>query len=79
MIYQVAKAIGAMATVVEGKVDRVVLTGGVAHSERITSGIRRRVEFIAPVVVVPGEEELPALARGALRVLRGEEPAKEYV
>ncbi|MDK2926323.1 MAG: butyrate kinase [Bacillota bacterium] len=78
MVYQVAKAIGAMATVVEGRVDRVVLTGGVAHSERITAGVRRRVEFIAPVVVVPGEEELPALAQGALRVLRGEETAQEY-
>lgn len=79
LVYQVAKAIGAMATVVDGRVDRVVLTGGVAYSERITSGIRRRVEFIAPVVVVPGEEELPALAQGALRVLRGEEEAREYL
>lgn len=79
MVYQVAKAIGAMATVVEGKVDRIVLTGGVAYSERITSGVRHRVEFIAPVEVLPGEEELPALAQGALRVLRGEEAPKEYL
>lgn len=79
MVYQVAKAIGAMATVVGGKVDRVVLTGGVAHSQRITDAVRQRVEFIAPVVVVPGEEELPALAQGALRVLRGQEAAREYV
>jgi butyrate kinase len=78
MVYQIAKSIGSMATVVCGRVDRVVLTGGVAHSERITTGVQQRVEFIAPVVVVPGEEELSALAQGALRVLRGEEQAKEY-
>lgn len=78
MAYQVAKGIGAMATVAEGKLDRIVLTGGVAHSKRVTEDIKKRVQFIAPVVVVPGEEELPALAQGALRVLKGEEEAKEY-
>ncbi len=78
LAYQVAKGIGAMATVAEGRLDRIILTGGVAHSKRVTGDISRRVEFLAPVVIVPGEEELPALAQGALRVLRQEEEAKEY-
>ncbi len=78
LAYQVAKEIGAMAAVLEGDVERIVLTGGIAYSERIVAEITRRVKFIAPIVVVPGEEELEALAFGALRVLRGEESAKEY-
>lgn len=78
MAYQVAKAIGAMATVVAGEVDGIVLTGGVAHSRRITDDITRRVKFIAPVTIIPGEEELSALAQGTLRVLRGEEEAWDY-
>lgn len=77
--YQVAKQIGAMATVLEGEVDRIVLTGGMANSKRIVNDITRRVKFIAPVEIVPGEEELEALALGALRVLEGEEEAKEYI
>ncbi len=76
--YQVAKEIGAMAAVLEGDVDRIILTGGIAYSERIVADISRRVKFIAPLVVVPGEEELEALAFGALRVLRGEEAARVY-
>lgn len=61
-----------------GRVDRVALTGGMAYSKRIVAAIAGRVEFIAPVVVLPGEEELPALAAGALRVLRGEEQCRIY-
>lgn len=76
--YQTAKEIGAMAAALEGKVDRIVLTGGMAHSKRIVENITRRVQFISQVVVVPGEEELESLALGALRVLRGEETAKIY-
>jgi butyrate kinase len=79
LAYQVAKEIGAMAAVLEGDVDRIIITGGIAHSVRIVNDIIKRVKFIAPVVVVPGEEELESLALGALRVLRGEEEAKEYV
>ncbi|MFZ5753766.1 MAG: butyrate kinase [Bacillota bacterium] len=79
LAYQVAKEIGAMSAVLEGDVDRIIITGGIAHSTRIVNDIMRRVKFIAPVVVVPGEEELESLALGALRVLRGEEEAKEYV
>ncbi|MDR3589898.1 MAG: butyrate kinase, partial [Negativicutes bacterium] len=78
LAYQVAKEIGAMAAVQAGEVDRIVLTGGIAYSEKIVKAISARVKFIAPVVVIPGEEELEALAAGALRVLRGEEQARVY-
>jgi len=78
LCYQIAKEIGAMATVLEGDVDQIVLTGGLAHSEFITREITRRVSFIAPVLVVPGEEEMEALALGALRVLKGDEKALTY-
>ncbi|SMP38591.1 butyrate kinase [Anoxynatronum buryatiense] len=78
MAYQIAKAIGELATVVEGKVDRVVITGGIAYSEMMTGWIQKRVEFIAPVELIPGENELRSLALGALRVLKGEETALEY-
>jgi butyrate kinase len=78
LAYQVAKEIGAMAAVLAGKADRIVLTGGIAYSTKIVKAISDRVTFIAPVVVIPGEEELEALAMGALRVLRGEESAKVY-
>lgn len=78
LCYQVAKEIGAMATVLAGAVDRIVLTGGLAYSEFIAQEIIRRVSFIAPVRIMPGEEEMEALALGALRVLRGEEKALTY-
>jgi len=78
MIYQIAKEIGAMATTLDGRVDAVVITGGIANSKRLTDAITRKVEFIAPVLVFPGEDEMEALTRGALRVLSGEEKAKEY-
>ncbi len=78
MAYQIAKEIGAMATVLRGAVDRIVITGGMAWSQRLVDEVSARVGFIAPVVLLPGEEELPALAAGALRVLRGEEPAQTY-
>jgi len=78
MAYQVSKEIGALATVVNGKVDAIVLTGGIAHSVPFTKLIKDRVSFIAPVHLIPGEHEMKALALGALRVLRNEEKAKEY-
>ncbi len=78
MLYQVAKEIGAMAAVLRGNVDAVVLTGGLANAEYITSRLAAYVDFIAPVIVVPGEDEMEALAEGCLRVLRGEEAALEY-
>ena len=77
MVYQVVKEIGAMGAALNGRVDAVLLTGGMARSERLISALRAGVEWIAPVVVYPGEDELQALAEGALRVLRGEEEARE--
>ena len=76
--YQVAKTIGELATVVCGEVDGIILTGGICYSKPITDEIERRVSFIAPVHRYPGEDELDALAQGALRVLRGEEEAQIY-
>ena len=78
MAYRIAREIGAMAAVLAGRVDRVLITGGIAYSERLVADVSARVAFIAPILVMPGEEELEALAEGALRVLRGEEPAKLY-
>ena len=75
--YQVAKEVGAMAAVLNGKVDQILLTGGIAYSDYVTSEIKEKVGFIAPITVYPGEDELLALAQGALRVLNGEEKAKE--
>ncbi len=79
MAYQIAKDIGAMATVLEGKVDAVIITGGIAHNDWFVEKIKRRVEFIAPVHIYAGEDEMRALAEGALRVLRGEEQVREYL
>lgn len=77
-LYQVSKDIGAQAAVLSGKVDQIILTGGIAYGEYATTEIKKRVEFIAPVTVYGGEDELLALAQGALRVLNKEEEAKVY-
>ncbi|MBQ3786130.1 MAG: butyrate kinase [Lachnospiraceae bacterium] len=76
--YQIAKDIGARAATLEGKVDAIILTGGIAYEKAITDGIAKYVSWIAPIVVYPGEDELLALAQGGLRVLNGEEEAKIY-
>lgn len=78
MAYQIAKEIAAMAAVLKGQVDAVVITGGVAHSKMLLDWIRERVSWIAPLMIYPGEDEMLALAQGALRVLRGEEKAQTY-
>lgn len=78
MCYQVAKDIGALSTVIDGQVERIILTGGLAYSKRIVADISKRVSFIAPVVVIPGEEELESLSAGAIRALTGEEEAQIY-
>ncbi|WDU83484.1 butyrate kinase [Caloramator sp. Dgby_cultured_2] len=78
MAYQVAKEIGMCATVLKGEVDAIILTGGLAYGKTFVEWIKERISFIAPVVVYPGEDEMLALAEGGLRVLRGEEIAKEY-
>ena len=78
MAYQIAKEIGAMATALRGETDAILLTGGMAHEKKLTAELEKRVGWIAPVRLYPGEDELQALAEGALRVLRGEEEAIEY-
>lgn len=78
MAYQVAKEIGKCAAVLYGKVEAIILTGGIAYGKEIVELITERVKFIAPVVVYPGEDELLALAQGGIRVLSGEEKAKDY-
>ncbi|MCR5374395.1 MAG: butyrate kinase [Lachnospiraceae bacterium] len=77
-LYQISKDIGAMSTVLKGKVDQILVTGGVAHDDYIVDHIKERVSHIAPVSVYPGEDELLALAQGGLRVLNKEEEAKIY-
>lgn len=76
MAYQVAKAIGEHFAVLGGEADAIILTGGLANSKLFTGMVRSRVEKMAPVLLAPGEREMLALARGGLRVLRGEETAK---
>lgn len=78
MAYQISKEIGAMAAVLEGRVNATILTGGLANSKRFTDAIRQKVEYIAPVILWPGEDEMQALADGVLRVLSGMEKAAEY-
>ena len=77
-IYQICKSIGEMATVLKGEVDGIILTGGIAYSPIVVNDIKERVEWISDIKVYPGEDELLALAQGAIRVLSGEEEAKEY-
>lgn len=77
-ILQIAKDIGSMACVLKGKVDQIVITGGIAYNKDVVDKITERAGFIAPVTVYPGEDELLALAQGALRVLNGEEKAMVY-
>ncbi|MHB9863739.1 butyrate kinase [Streptomyces sp. YIM S03343] len=78
MAYGVAKGIGELSVVRGGRVDQIVLTGGIAHSRLFTGWVRELVEFIAPVTVLPGEREMEALAAGGLRVLEGEEDVQPY-
>ena len=78
MAYQIAKGIGELSVCQSGKLDAIILTGGMAYSQMLTDWVKERVEFLAPVMVIPGEHEMQALCRGGLRVLRGEETPKEY-
>ncbi len=78
MAYQLSKEIGGMATALCGNIDAIILTGGIAYNKRVTNWITEDVKFIAPVEIVPGENEMLALAEGALRVLNGEETPKIY-
>ncbi|WP_300699681.1 butyrate kinase [Bacteroides sp.] len=78
MIYQIARGVGASATVLCGKIDAILLTGGMAHSDYIISRLKERISFLAPIYVYPGEDELEALALNALGALRGELPIQIY-
>jgi butyrate kinase len=78
MAYQIAKEIGAMATALAGEVDAILLTGGLAHSKLLIGWVVERTAWIASILVYPGQDELLALAQGALRVLQGGEQAREY-
>ena len=77
-IFQVSKDIGSMAAVLKGKVDAIVVTGGIAYDKGVVAGLKERAQWIAPFTVYPGEDELGALVQGGLRVLNGEEEAKVY-
>jgi len=77
-IRQVAKDIGSMACVLKGKVDQIIVTGGIAYDKEVVAGLKEACEWIAPFTVYPGEDELLALAQGGLRVMNGQEEAKDY-
>lgn len=77
-IYQVSKDIGSMACVLKGKVDQIIVTGGIAYNDFIVEKLKEASEWIAPFTVYGGEDELLALAQGGLRVVNGEEKAMEY-
>jgi butyrate kinase len=78
MGYQIAKGIGNLSTVFDGPIDAIILTGGVASSKMLLVMIVKRVDFIAPVVIYPGENEMESLALGCVRILRGLEEARDY-
>ena len=77
-IMQMSKDIGSMAAVLEGKVDQIIVTGGIAYDNVVVQGLKDHCEWIAPFTVYPGEDELLALAQGGLRVINGVEPASRY-
>lgn len=78
MIYEIGKTAGSMAAVLHGKIDGIVLTGGISHDKYVVEKLTEMPSFIAPVTVMAGEFEMEALAAGAIRVLSGEEEAKTY-
>ena len=78
MCYQIAKEIGACAAVLEGEVDAIALTGSLAYSKRVVDSLTRKVSFIAPVQIDPGENEMDALAAGAMRYFNNEEQLSTY-
>ncbi len=78
MIYQIAKEIGAMATVLKGVIDRIIITGGMAHSKRMVNDLIERIQFIGRISVLPGENELESLAAGGFRAIDGEQEVQVY-
>ena len=77
--YQIAKGIGQLSIVLKGRCDAIILTGGLAYSKILTKQVEEYVGFLAPVIVMPGEKEMEALALGGLRILRGEETIHVYL
>jgi len=77
-IYQIARAIGGLATITDGKVDRIILTGGVAYSDYVVAALTQKTAFIAPVIAEPGEHEMMALSKGAERVVLGQEELHRF-
>ncbi|MCK5832715.1 butyrate kinase [bacterium] len=77
-IYQIAKEIGAYAATLKGRVDAIILTGGIAFCNPVMNGVKEYVEWIAPVHIYPGEDEMEGLVMGVLRILSGEEEPREY-
>lgn len=77
-VLQVAKDMGSMACVLDGKVDQIIVTGGIAYDKGVVEGLKARAEWIAPFTVYPGEDELLALVQGGLRVLNGQEEVMKY-
>ena len=78
MVYQIAKDVGSMSTVVDGKVNKILITGGMAYADFLVKLLIKKSEFIADIEIYPGEDEMKALAEGVTRVLIGEEPIKKY-
>lgn len=78
MAYQISKEIGAMSTVLGGEVDAILITGGMAHNPDLTGQVKKRVDFIAPVLIFPGEDEMRALAHNGSLLLTGKISARKY-
>ncbi len=78
MAYQVAKEIAALSAVLEGDIDAILLTGGIAHGKAVVGGIKKRTKHLGPVFVYPGEDEMKALAMNGLRIMKGETQAMDY-
>jgi len=78
MAYQISKEIGSMATVLGGEVDAILITGGMAHNPDLTGEVKKRVGFIAPVLIFPGEDEMRALAQNGSLLLNGKITARKY-
>lgn len=79
MIYNIAKEIGAMCAALRGKVDAIVLTGGIAYNTYCVNKLNEQISFLAPISIFPGEDEMEALALNALGALKGELTCTEYI
>ena len=78
MLYQLARKLASLAPVTFGHVDAILLTGALTHSRYVTDYLTRRLQWIAPVIVYPGEDELTALAHNAYEAMTGQQPIKQY-